>query len=200
MRSALLAALVLVVLASPLVARPPSAHACSCIGPPETEDGVRHMLQDPGWDGWVMFTGFVDDRDESPVPYSSSVDVTVDRVYLGQVPARLTVRDTGDGGSCGHNPGGGSREFIVARPHDDGTYAATICGSFTITTDMYDGFARFLAALDTVSPGYSPSSGTGSDPLMDSGGVPLLWIAIAGGVVLLIAVSGIAAIRMRRAD
>ena len=143
------------------------ASACSCMAGPTTDQGVREMLSEPGWDDWVMFVGLVDSRQGQPVPNVTTVGVTVERVYRGLVPRRVLVRDTDNGGSCGHNPESRAREFIIAKQTDDGMYEATICG----TVPFGAGQAQFFDALDRVSRGYPPIRG--------EGGGGALWPAFA---------------------
>jgi hypothetical protein len=133
---------------------------------PTTDDGVRRLLSEPGWDGWVMFVGVVDVRDTDPIPHQSSIGVTVERVHRGSVPERVVIRDTGDGGSCGHNPASGSREFIIAREAEGDAYEATYCG----TVPFGAGQAQFFDALDRVSRGYAPTQ--------PDGGGGALWPAL----------------------
>ena len=185
---AALALVLVLALLAPAFLHVPAASACSCMAPPTESNGMRAMFEDDGYDGdWVMITGQAKAREASPVPYSSTTEFTVDRVYRGSTPERLLLLDASDGASCGMTVDTVGREFVVARLAEDDVYEPTFCGSFGITPALQ-------AELDAASDGTAPLA-TDSDTSDD---MPFLPIAFALGAAAIIIAAFVVVVRRNR--
>jgi hypothetical protein len=171
----------------PMLLRTPGAMACSCMAPPTDAAGMRAMFEEDAYaygDEWIMVTGTASPRDKSPIPYSTTTEFSVDRVYRGSAAERLVLLDANDGVTCGMTVDTIGREFVVARLSEDGIYEPTYCGSFGITPALQ-------AELDAASHGTAPIATDDS-----ASNIPYIPIAfIFGAAAILIA--AVFAIRRR---
>jgi hypothetical protein len=194
MRQLTLTLLSLIAVAATLFAAGPSrALACSCAGIQPTEQFAREMLayHDLAVIGEVTsFEQIGQDR------YRAEIAVELSYGTIG--PRAVTIVTDGGGVGCGYGASlrERGRHFMMLTTDDDGTYSATFCSSFPMTSadapasEYERGYGQFIEILAGIVPRYQPTAVAST--LHDGNASPWLVIAYAGGSIgVLAALSGL---------
>lgn len=158
--------------------------ACSCVA---LTDEEAFASAD------AVFTGELVDVVTPPGDSFSSSDperfvFEVDAVFKGAVFARQAVVTARDGASCGLEISGRGPFVVFARTEPDGITGGAVSGE--LYSNLCSGTRELAMRAIPAGFGAPTAPAAGSSPVgHDAGGVPIVWFAVAGGVVVLGAVA-----------
>lgn len=181
------ATFVLAALATLLVTVPAAspARACSCAPPPPPEEAAAEAD--------AVFVGEVAHARTEGGEHDGDLiaDIEVERVFAGDVAARVEVRTARHGATCGYGFELGTRELVYARADAEGHFTTSLC-SRTSPADTADedlaalGDGEAPTATEAPSDEQPPDAAAPADASSTTGDGWVVPTAIAVALALLI--------------